>query len=95
MVKHSGVNNPKTIRIKTAQFLRYCFYLICKAKQMAGFYMKDHNGVKWVKCVPKFSLKEGRELEHFAIQFYAISPLNSPRIQTWNTVIYIIDLTFE
>ena len=31
--------------------------LICRAKQMTGFYMKGHIGLKWVKCVPKFSLK--------------------------------------
>ena len=29
----------------------------CRANQMSGFYMKGHTGLKWVKCVPKFSLK--------------------------------------
>ena len=27
-------------------------HLICRAKQMTGFYMRGHTAVKWVKFVP-------------------------------------------
>ena len=28
---------------------------------MTGFYMKDHTGLKWIKYVPKFSLKQRKK----------------------------------
>ena len=32
-------------------------HMICRVKLMIGFYMKGHNGLKWVKCVPKINVK--------------------------------------
>ena len=38
-------------------FYKETSHLICRAKGMTGSYMKSHTGLKWVKCVPEFSLK--------------------------------------
>ena len=43
----SRVNNPKTIRIKDAQFPRFCFYMSIYVAQFPHLYYSAF------KCVPK------------------------------------------